>query len=52
LSPLRPAGFARIDGKKVDVQTRGELLDQGCEIEVIDTLGNRVVVRRVETAPS
>jgi membrane-bound serine protease (ClpP class) len=52
LSPLRPAGFARIDGKKVDVQTRGELLDQGCEIEVVETHGNRVVVRRAEPAHS
>jgi membrane-bound serine protease (ClpP class) len=45
LSPLRPAGFARIDGRKVDVVTRGEMIDEGQEVEVLEALGNRVVVR-------
>jgi membrane-bound serine protease (ClpP class) len=46
LSPLRPAGFARIDGKKIDVVTRGEMLDAGCPIKVLDVAMNRVVVGR------
>ena len=46
LSPLRPAGFARIDGKKVDVVTRGEMLDANCPIKVLEVTGNRVVVGR------
>jgi membrane-bound serine protease (ClpP class) len=46
LSPLRPAGFARIDGRKVDVVTRGEMLDANCPVKVVDTSGNRVVVTR------
>ncbi len=50
LSPLRPAGFARIEGRKVDVQTRGEMLDQGVEVEVVEAQANRVVVRRVAAA--
>lgn len=46
VSPLRPAGFARIDGKRVDVVTRGEMLDNDCPIVVLDVSGNRVVVAR------
>jgi membrane-bound serine protease (ClpP class) len=46
LSPLRPAGFARIDGKKIDVVTRGEMLDADCPIKVLEVTGNRVVVGR------
>jgi membrane-bound serine protease (ClpP class) len=46
VSPLRPAGFARIDGVRVDVVTRGEMLDAGCPIVVLDVAGNRVVVAR------
>ncbi|MBL8754530.1 MAG: hypothetical protein JNK15_14595 [Planctomycetes bacterium] len=45
-SPLRPAGFARIDGKKVDVVTRGEMLDARCEVKVLEVHGSRVVVAR------
>jgi membrane-bound ClpP family serine protease len=45
LSPLRPAGFARIDGHRVDVVTRGELLEQGCRVQVVEVVGNRVVVK-------
>jgi membrane-bound serine protease (ClpP class) len=46
VSPLRPAGFARIDGARIDVVTRGEMLDAGCPIVVLDVAGNRVVVAR------
>ena len=44
-TPLRPAGVAMIDGKKVDVVTAGEFLDQDVRVRVIDNSGNRVVVR-------
>ena len=44
LSPLRPAGFARIEGRKVDVVTRGEMIEEGVEVRVLDVSGNRVVV--------
>lgn len=46
LSPLRPAGFARLDGRRVDVVTRGNLIDQGEDIVVLEVEGNRVVVGR------
>lgn len=46
LSALRPAGFARIDGRKVDVVTRGDMLPAGCPVVVLEVSGNRVVVGR------
>ena len=46
VSPLRPAGFARIDGRRIDVVTRGEMVDAGCPVVVLDVAGNRVVVAR------
>jgi membrane-bound serine protease (ClpP class) len=44
-TPLRPAGVAIIDGKRVDVVTPGEFIGQNVPVRVIDTTGNRVVVR-------
>ncbi|MCA8976587.1 MAG: hypothetical protein KDC98_17835, partial [Planctomycetes bacterium] len=46
LSDLRPAGFARIEGRKVDVVTRGEMIEAGTPILVLDVTANRVVVAR------
>lgn len=43
---LRPAGFARIAGRKVDVVTRGEMLPADCPIVVLEVRGNHVVVAR------
>ena len=48
LSPLRPAGMARIDGRRVDVVSRGELIDPDTPVKVIDVRGNRVVVARLD----
>lgn len=45
-TPLRPAGTARIDGRRVDVVSRGELIEPGTPVHVIDVHGNRVVVAR------
>jgi len=45
--PLRPAGIARIGGRRVDVVTRGELIDHGEPVQVLEVSGNRVVVGRV-----
>jgi membrane-bound serine protease (ClpP class) len=46
LTPLRPAGYARIDGRKIDVTTRGEMLDADVPVVVLDVSANRVVVGR------
>lgn len=49
ITPLRPAGLARIDGKKVDVVATGAFIDKNRPIQVVDTSGNRVVVRELST---
>ena len=45
-APLRPAGIARIDGRRVDVVSRGESIDAGTEVVVVEVSGNRVIVAR------
>lgn len=46
LSPLRPAGYAEIDGVRVDVVSDGGFIDAGTAIEVSRVDSNRIVVRR------
>jgi len=49
---LRPAGTAIIDGKRVNVVTRGELLEPKQRVKVIQVEGNRIVVTATaEEAP-
>ncbi|MCK5850671.1 MAG: hypothetical protein KAH23_07115 [Kiritimatiellae bacterium] len=48
ISDLRPAGFARIDGRRVDVITSGGMIDKGSSIRVVEIEGNRVVVKQIE----
>lgn len=43
-TPLHPGGIATIDGKRVDVVTRGERVAAGASIRVLKVEGNRVVV--------
>lgn len=49
-SPLRPSGIARIEGRRVDVVTRGELIDPGARVRVLEVTGNRIVVAAVSAA--
>jgi membrane-bound ClpP family serine protease len=42
---LRPAGNVDLDGVRLDVVTRGEYLEMGTPVEVIEVEGNRIVVR-------
>ena len=46
LSPLRPAGIAEFEGKRVDVVSDGELIEPGVAVVVTRVDGNRIVVRR------
>ena len=48
-SSLRPAGYARINDQKVDVVTRGEMVEKDRPILVLDVSGNRVVVKEHST---
>lgn len=45
LTPLRPAGVAEIDGKRVDVVSEGGFISQSTVVRVIAVEGTRVVVR-------
>jgi membrane-bound serine protease (ClpP class) len=47
ISQLRPAGFADIEGARVDVVSEGEMMDPGVPVQVTRVDGNRIVVRRV-----
>lgn len=47
-SDCRPAGLARLSGRRVDVVTRGEWIESGEAVRVLEVLGNRVVVARAE----
>ena len=51
-SALRPTGIARIDGRRVDVVTRGELIEPGARVRVVEVSGNRLVVAAVEPPPN
>lgn len=44
VSELRPAGYALIDGRRVDVLTRGEMISKGTRVKVVRVEGNRVFV--------
>jgi len=48
LSFLRPAGFAQIDGKRVNVVTEGEFIEKNAKIKVCELKDNNLVVRRIE----
>jgi len=43
-TPLRPAGRGRFGAQTLDVVTRGEFLEKGAAIEIIQVEGNRLVV--------
>jgi membrane-bound serine protease (ClpP class) len=49
-SRLRPAGKARFGDAVVDVVATAEFLDVGTSVEIIEIHGNRVVVRRADSA--
>ncbi len=49
ISPLHPAGVARLDNERVDVVSDGEFIEAGEPIEVIRVDGNRIVVCRART---
>ena len=45
VSTCRPAGNVDFDGVKLDVVTRGEFIEKGKKVEVIEIEGSRIVVR-------
>ncbi|MCP4695161.1 MAG: serine protease, partial [Desulfobacterales bacterium] len=49
VTDLRPAGVARVDGRRLDVVSRGEYVDKDSEIVVIKVTGNQIVVKKKES---
>ena len=49
-SVLRPSGVVRFDGRRVDVVSRGEMIEEGTRVRVIDVAANRVVVARSDSS--
>jgi membrane-bound serine protease (ClpP class) len=47
---LRPGGTIHIEGRRVDVVTRGEPIEGGAQVRVLEVEGNRVVVVRADSA--
>ena len=49
LSPLRPSGFALIDDQRYTVVAKGEMIEQGADIVVVNVEGNSIVVETSQT---
>lgn len=50
LTTLRPAGTAEINGRRVDVVTDSEYIENGKNIEVVEVDGMRIVVREIKNS--
>ncbi|MGE3806886.1 MAG: hypothetical protein AB7K24_19640 [Gemmataceae bacterium] len=48
LAPLRPAGVADFDGRRIDVITEGMMIEAGEWVRCIDVRAGRVLVRKVD----
>ena len=53
-APLRPSGVARLQGRRVDVMSRGAMVEEGTRVRVVEASANRVIVVPVrdEDTPS
>jgi len=52
ISALRPAGFAFIGDRRVDVVTQGEMIETGASVHVVRIESNRVIVERTRASES
>jgi len=50
ISPLRPSGIAEVNGKKINVLTRGEYVDANTKIKIISVEGNKIVVEAIDAS--
>lgn len=44
---LRPSGIADFHGQRINVVSRGEFIDKGANVQVIEVEGARIVVERI-----
>ena len=47
LTLLRPAGKAKINGKKFDVVTEGDYIQKNKKVKVVVISGKKIVVRKI-----
>ncbi|MFN3466497.1 MAG: NfeD family protein [Candidatus Brocadiales bacterium] len=47
VTPLHPSGIAQIEGRRVDVLSRGEMVPSSTRVKVIEVKGNKVVVKSI-----
>ncbi|MBU4228320.1 ATP-dependent Clp protease proteolytic subunit [bacterium] len=50
ITALRPSGIAEVNGKKLNVLTRGEYVDANTKIKIISVEGNKIVVEAVDAS--
>ena len=48
LTVLRPSGIAEFAGERINIVSRGEFIDKGAHVKIIEVEGARVVVERIE----
>jgi membrane-bound serine protease (ClpP class) len=46
ITKLRPVGKAEFDGEPLYVETEGEFVEVGTQVEIIEVSGNRMIVRK------
>lgn len=46
ITPLRPSGMILVDGAKYSVVSDGEFIESGSQIEVVSSIGNRIIVTK------
>jgi membrane-bound serine protease (ClpP class) len=51
ITPLRPSGFVRIDGRRLDASAEGNLIDAGTPIEVVSVRDGQLRVRPRRAQP-
>ena len=49
VTDLRPGGTAIIDDKRLDVVSRGEYIEKGSNLIVVEVTGNQIIVRENKT---
>lgn len=47
VTPMRPAGSVLFDGRRVDAQTEGMMLDAGVWVRCVDVRAGTVIVRQI-----
>ena len=48
LTLLRPAGSVEVDGERIDALSEAEVIEAGTRVEVVQVIGMKVMVKRVE----